>query len=422
MSLRHTTPSTTENTTSLDPKNVLLLTNHLYEWAGSETIIVELIEAYGANGARVTVFANDIGDEFANEVTRSGCRIVHDAADIELSEFDFIYCQHQVITRFLDQLLGLGDLERPRVVYAHLSPYEPLEFPGPVIEPHFADLIVHNSAETGAALKDLGLKQDRLLLMPNPAPDVFFDVAERDGPLKRLLVVSNHLPAELSAALRRLRKDGIKVTRRGIETRNARITPRDLSEHDAVVSIGKTVQYALAAGRPVYVYDRFGGPGWLTPQNLDDSSWHNFSGRCCRRKLSPAKLASEISAGFSHSQSYRRDLKRAAEKFRLSTWLELELFPAVQARADLRRRAPREIDEGIVQAMRRERVMHLLAVDNRRNARRTQLLDGFVPRSLRDSVFAYRILYFLSRVGPKASRRGFRIIYNALRVNRRKNG
>ena len=117
----------------------------------------------------------------------------------------------------MDQLLELDDLERPTVVYAHLSPYEPLELPGPVIEPHFADLIVHNSAETGAALKDLGLTQDKLLLMPNPAPDAFFGVAERDGPLKRLLLVLNHLPKELSAALPLLQKNGIEVTCRGIE-------------------------------------------------------------------------------------------------------------------------------------------------------------------------------------------------------------
>ena len=102
MSSQRTIRAKVENMTPVDPKNVLLLTNHLYEWAGSETIIVELIEAFVAKGAQVTVFANDIGDEFSCEISHlSGCRIVHDAADIELSEFDLVYCQHQVITRFL---------------------------------------------------------------------------------------------------------------------------------------------------------------------------------------------------------------------------------------------------------------------------------------------------------------------------------
>ena len=412
------TPTMAENLITFYPKNILLLTNHLYEWAGSEMIIVEFIEAYGAKGAHVTVFANDIGDEFVSKIVRYGCRVVDDAEKIDLSDFDFIYCQHQVVTKFLDQLLELGDSERPGVVCAHLSPYEPIEFPGPVIEPHFADLIVYNSPETCVALKELGLQPNRLLQMPNPAPDDFFDVADRDGPLKRLLVVSNHLPKELSATLPLLQRSGIEVKSRGINSRNVRVTPQDLSEHDAVVTIGKTVQYALAAGRPVYVYDRFGGPGWLTTENLDDASWYNFSGRCCHRKLSPAKLASEISAGFARSQSQRAELRLAAENFRLSSWIEETLFPAIKTKTMLRRRAPRELDVEVVQAMRRENAMYQLAVDSRRQARRARLLDGVLPIAMQHSVFAYRALYFLSRIGPKGSRRGFRVFYRAMKQNR----
>ena len=107
-----------------------------------------------------------------------------------------------------------------------------------------------------------------------------------------------------------------------------------------------------------------------------------------------------------------------AKRFHLSTWLEQALLPAVQTATDSRRRAPRKLDEGIIEAMRRESAMHLLAVDNRRQARRAQLL----PRAMQDSVFAYRTLYFLSRVGPKASRRGFRVIYHGFKVNRYSRG
>lgn len=416
------TPMIDRNLKKLYPKNILLLTNHLYEWAGSEMIIVELAEAYSARGAQVTIFANDISDEFIHKLVNYSFRVMKDSSNINLAEFDLIYCQHQVITKFLDQLLELDDAERPALLYAHLSPYGPLELPGPVVEPHFADLVVYNSPETGAKIKELGLDQNKSLLMPNPAPDAFFDVEDREGPLKRLLVVSNHLPKELSAALLLLEIKGVKVTRRGIKSRNVRITPRDLAEHDAVVSIGKTVQYSLAAGRPVYVYDRFGGPGWLVPANLKNAGWYNFSGRCCNLKLSPAKLASEILNGFLRSQNQRIELRQAAEEFRLSSWIEKTLLPAAQYQIASRSQVPRGLDEEVILAMRRESVMHLLAVDNRREARRAPLRDGVIPPVMQYSTFAYRVLYFLSRIGPKESRRGFRVFYKAMKAIRGKRG
>jgi hypothetical protein len=398
------------------PNNVLLLTNHLYEFAGSEMIVIELLEALSAKGTSVTVFANDMDRKFADVIVQLGGKIVDDATKIRLSEFDLIYSQHSVITLFLDQLLELDDLDRPAMVYAHLSPYHPLEFPGPIIEPNFADVIVHNSAETGAVLCGLGLDLNRLLLMPNPAPDAYFEVPNRNATLQRILVVSNHVPKELSKALKRLEKNGISVTYRGIESRNARVSPSDLADHDAVVSIGKTVQYALAAGRPCYVYDRFGGPGYLTPKNLESSSWHNFSGRCCHRKLLPDQLASEIQAGFSGAKADRNELRLIAEKFRLSSWLEESLFPTVAAAKASRKNDPRELDG--VKAMRRELSMYKFSIENIRTNRRVQLVDSVIPNIMKESVFAYRILYFLSRIGPKESRRGFRIFYSAMKRNR----
>ena len=48
------------------------------------------------------------------------------------------------------------------------------------------------------------------------------------------------------------------------------ITSAELLDHyDCVISIGKTVQYCLVQGIPVFLYDRFGGPGYLNESNYD---------------------------------------------------------------------------------------------------------------------------------------------------------
>ncbi len=78
----------------------------------------------------------------------------------------------------------------------------------------------------------------------------------------------------------------------------ARLQPEHLEGVSAVISIGKSVQNALLYGLPVYVYDHFGGPGWLSHVNFEKAEKYNFSGRCSNRKLSTEMIARELIEGF----------------------------------------------------------------------------------------------------------------------------
>jgi len=44
---------------------------------------------------------------------------------------------------------------------------------------------------------------------------------------------------------------------------------------------------------PVYLYDHFGGCGWLTEDNFALAEWHNFSGRGFGKK-STASISREL--------------------------------------------------------------------------------------------------------------------------------
>ena len=132
----------------------------------------------------------------------------------------------------------------------------------------------------------MGLDGPRAHVFHNAAPARYARPAGAPRQaLRKLILVSNHLPHEVKEAAVLLRARGIDVKRwgRGGDVRNMRLLPKHLDDVDAVVSIGKTVQYALRSRVPVFVYDRFGGPGWLTPDNFDRCAHANFSGRCCRQ-------------------------------------------------------------------------------------------------------------------------------------------
>jgi len=307
-------------------KRVLLMTNQLFRWSGSETVLVELAEELSQAGVAVSIFANVLDTNFMRDVIGNRVSVISDPSKVRLEDFDIIYCQHQVLTVFLDQLLELENAQKtPRIVYGHLSPFNRLEFPGPSIEKHFADYSICNSAETLSKMIDLGLDQGKLQLFPNPAPSSFFNISAPIGTPKKLLAVSNHFPTEIKKALKKIERAGVQVTRRGRQFTSSRVTAEELQSHDMVLTIGKTVQYALAAQRPVYVYDRFGGPGWLSETNFRAAEENNFSGRCVNTKKSPDAISKEIINGRHLAVEALGDLQRFREKFRLEKYVQ-ELF------------------------------------------------------------------------------------------------
>jgi hypothetical protein len=108
------------------------------------------------------------------------------------------------------------------------------------------------------------------------------------------------------------------------------------------VTIGKTVQYALVAGVPVYCYDTFGGPGWLSPENVEAAAANHFSG-AGSAKRDAATIAAELVEGWDRA---RRDaealLPLAWERFDLHARLTETVVPLLHSEP-----APR-LDDALV--------------------------------------------------------------------------
>ncbi|WP_439565214.1 hypothetical protein, partial [Microcella sp.] len=96
-----------------------------------------------------------------------------------------------------------------------------------------------------------------------------------------------------------------------------------LDGHDAVVTIGKTTQYALVMGVPVYSYDHFGGGGWITEQNLEREHYGNFAGRIERRVLTGEQIAAELSGGYAGARAFAQAYRpTACRRWSLTRQLE----------------------------------------------------------------------------------------------------
>ena len=309
--------------------HVFISQAHLLSYGGSEMVTLELAEHFAAAGSKVTIGTWSIGPPLMSHLSGRPNIACFDLDDPRLEERlasdppGLAWIHHQLVPGYL-----LNHPEHTSFVFNHMSSVHPLEMSWSAgMEARLAGLHLYNSPETldlhrssGSAA---GFDADRMMVFANPAPDAFSQAVPGERGLKRRFgIVSNHVPAEL-AELFDAPPAGIEFQPIGTgglkDSKPLRVTPGTFAGLDGVITIGKTVQYALLAGVPVYCYDKFGGPGWLGPQNFDASEYHNFSGRGFSRK-DTAAIAGELVSGFDDAASFAAATREADDvgRFRLS--------------------------------------------------------------------------------------------------------
>jgi hypothetical protein len=222
--------------------------------------------------------------------------------------FDLVWGHHWPIVGFV--LFEL-DIKTKYLILGSLSPYEPIEAIWMLINQ--SDLVWFNSFENynlqTAAFSNENLLHKSFVLCNSLTDEWFSEYQSQTRNLHRIAVISNHVPQEIKEVISLLKERNIETKVLGFEYQQELVTPKMIDSFDAVITIGHSVQKSLARGVPVYCYDRFGGPGWITTNNIEKAEKLNFSGRCCNRKLSASDILDEIIGGFeSASKEVFRDL------------------------------------------------------------------------------------------------------------------
>ena len=299
----------------IEDSTVLLVQPFLYDLAGSEMIVLELADALIQRGVHVAIGTWGWGERLGDLIQNISGVALYQLDSNEFQTFvsqtppDLVWSHQGLVPPEL-----LENPDSTRFVFAHLSSFNSFEFPFvPSIEVALASRIYFVSRETQTVFEELDIFADldpsKIRILGNPAPAGFHTVQSGNpADLQSVLVVSNHIPDELISAIHLLRTRGLSVTvvgarQDGIDSKPQRVTPDLIANHDGVVSIGKTVQYGLCVGTPVYCYDHFGGPGWLLEGNYQQAEDHNFSGRGFAEK-DAEEIAKEILDGYREAHLY----------------------------------------------------------------------------------------------------------------------
>lgn len=271
----------------------VLTTNHyLTNFSGSELATFYISKELKELGCEVTVAALSCGSPLRELFEAEGINIVNLLKEkLTCKNFDLIWAHH---TPVLQNCLFESNITAKTIIFSSMSPFEPLE--APPVYANMLSLCLANSFETKDKLVEEGVYHNKIHIFNNSVDDFFFTnfIKLENKKLKKLCIISNHVPSELIELTHILKENNVDYDIYGMGHKFEHITPVLLKNYDAIITIGRSVQYGLAMGIPVYCYDRFGGPGYINSNNINISEYYNFSGRCCNRKLSAEEIYKEL--------------------------------------------------------------------------------------------------------------------------------
>lgn len=306
---------------------ILILNSFLRAYTGSEIVTLDLAKTFKKLGFEVSVATFELSNPLYNKFQESGLDVQIIYTLSSNIEYDLIWAHHFTT---IEYCIFEKNISAKKIIFSSLSSYLPLESPPLIMDK--ISLFLANSAETKDNLsKNYGIPDKYIRIFPNPVSEDFFSFEkELNRELNYIAIISNHIPTEILNTIPMLENKNIHVDVYGLGFKEELITPEILLKYDAVITIGKTVQYSLSLGVPVYCYDIWGGVGWLTQENIEAAENYNFSGREIKnKKKEPIQILNELISYSKDDFSFYKEF--AKNRYRMldciTNILSLELNP-----------------------------------------------------------------------------------------------
>ena len=265
---------------------LILATNHL-GLGGSESYLFTVAEELDRLGHEAAIYAPDPGAG-ATAARRRGIELVADLA--EAGDLDAALVQDAGTSH---ELAGRMP-ELPQLFVAHSETFD-LQLP-PQLDGQVAVAVALND-RVARRLEALAVTPEIVRLrqpidierntVASPLPSV----------ARRALLLSNNPVADRLALIERACADaGLELVRLGGDAGQADDPRAALAEVEIVIGYGRSVLEAMACGRAAYVYDRYGGDGWVTGESYPRLEADGFAGREPDALIDPERLRADLRA------------------------------------------------------------------------------------------------------------------------------
>lgn len=273
----------------------ILLTNYqMLGFSGSELDTLNIANYFLSINYEVTIFTLKYGYPLLGEIDERIKLVTSNNIGDMVKKYDIIWSHHFPL---LDYLLFFQGISADYIHYVSLSSIMDLES----LPEYYKSLnmISVMSEHTRDALRNENFAVDDFNLFSNYSSIKNFDYKIKKHRLKKICIISNHVPPELLEFAKKFEnRTGNKVDIFGRKHVYTKITSKLLYKYDLVITIGRTVNDALSIGIPVYCYDRFGGDGFLTTENIDKAFYYAFSGKSHPIKKNSEELYDDIISNY----------------------------------------------------------------------------------------------------------------------------
>jgi hypothetical protein len=275
---------------------LVLANRHLIAAGGTEVHVVTVGEHLQRLGHEVVLYAPELGP-FADHARRRGLEVSDTLRDI--GHCDVVFAQDAIVVYELAE-------RYPSALTVFRVCGDVFDFQLPPQLDGVVDLVVALSDRYERLAASCATKAPLLRLRMPIDVDRLVPLGALGERPRRAVLLGNYmerkaLVGEVWGGL------GLEVTQVGGDTQSYDVAAA-LADADIVVAKGRAALDAMACGRAVYVFDAFGGDGWVTPESYPALEADNFAGQATARVIDAASLAADLDGYRPQMGTVNRDL------------------------------------------------------------------------------------------------------------------
>jgi len=270
--------------------NILLATNHLFAFTGSEITLYTIAKFLKEKGYDVSVFAKYVDPGFTG-VFNGIATLCTDLRQIQGHHYDAAYVQHH--TTALEVRHHFPDLP---IVLASLGVLPFLEQP-PIIDLNISRYLAI-SEEVKANLMRKGIGEDAITIFRNIVDSRKFRPSRKISNTPRSAIIYSYRIDNSTVATIQRACEIVGIQCRRIGEKPGVLHQDDvtaqINEAEIVFTLGRGAIETMMCGKIPIIYDYLGGDGMVTPENIQELMRCNFSGRLHGVSYTVQQLIEEI--------------------------------------------------------------------------------------------------------------------------------
>ncbi|HWF74164.1 MAG TPA: hypothetical protein VG186_12505 [Solirubrobacteraceae bacterium] len=253
---------------------------------GTESYCLTVARELDRLGHEVTLFADAPG-RLAERAAAGGFRIAWSEGELP-SDCDGVLANDAITAAVLAERYTAA-----RVVYCFHSPVFDVQLPP--LEPGVIDAVVVPSERFAARARALALDVP-LIRLTQPIDVARFAPSDPPrSPPRTAVMLGNYLDGRRRDALvETWAAAGVDCLQVGAGGELAYDVRRDIAAADIVVGKARAALEGMACGKAVYVFDTWGGDGWVTSDSYAALEADNFAGLATGRPLDRVQMAADL--------------------------------------------------------------------------------------------------------------------------------